>query len=264
MNSSSEQHPSVAGTPEDTSSSGKKQVKRCGTCREVKSSSDFYEIIHGHYVRRPQCIPCREKLEKHLSLFIKKRESKRKRLQKIFTRNSKVCVSCGKSKSLSEYYCCNQNLDGLKGQCKKCRADYTKKWHQNNPGYASEKRKEWLKANPDKARKADTKAKAKHRRKYRERERARQMVTRAREHGLVLDSCSWLGCTATENIEAAHDDYSKPHLIHSMCRKHHRMWDYCKGELPFDLPVIDISIYLKKLKRTKPTADEQQRVRVSP
>lgn len=179
----------------------------------------------------------------------------------------KFCTQCEEWKDRSEFY-------AKQAKCKICNKrealkryyenhEHNKKraltyYHDNRKHLLIAKRK-WVNANRKQVRLTNNKARQVHRERYPDREYARHIVNLARKHGLVLESCSWPGCTATENIEAAHDDYSKPHLIHELCRKHHRMWDYCKGELPFDLPVIDISGCLG---RTKPTADVSQRVEV--
>jgi len=177
---------------------------------------------------------------------------------------AKWCPKCLHFRLRSEFYANKQTNDSLDCWCKECRKENTRKWNDDNRGYHGKRKKEWRKVNPDKNRELDTKDKAKHRKRHPDREYARQGVALAREHGLVLSSCSWPNCTATKKIEAAHDDYSKPHLIHGLCRKHHRMWDYCKGELPFDLPTIDISAYLKPSGRGRPRRALSRRVEVSP
>lgn len=289
MKSSSEQSPSVVRTKEDTSLAAGCQVKSdthkwCPKCGEWKDKSEFYlkdgypvfackqcyrivaltryyksEYAKGAKSRKLQ----RERKQKKLQ---RQHELKQKAQQQVQQRKmnsiSKICSTCGKRKAKAMYYRNRKSIDGLTSICKSCSNLKVKEWQRDNREYQKERNKKWKKANPDKARQADTRAKAKHRRRHPGREKARQVVTRAREHGLVLGSCCWPNCTATEKIEAAHDDYSKPHLIYELCHKHHNMWDYCKGELPFDLPVIDISIYLKPSGQGRPRKELQKQIGV--
>ena len=76
---------------------------------------------------------------------------------------TKVCNSCGVSKSLEEYSKRSASPDGYQHKCKDCnRADnanyrqsyplYKKEWDKNHPGAQSKITREWVKRNPDKFR----------------------------------------------------------------------------------------------------------------
>lgn len=78
----------------------------------------------------------------------------------------------------------------------------------------------------------------------------------ARQNGLKLKRCVWLGCKTTENIQAHHPDYSLPHKIIALCRKHHSEWHRRKGQLPPGFPIVDISLWLKPLGYRAPNSEQ--------
>ena len=155
----------------------------------------------------------------------------------------KRCSKCKDWKLRLEFYANKRNKDGLDCWCKDCRNKQTKQWRRDNRGqckrYTSQEQ--------------DTIYKARHRAKHRVRYYARYQLQKARENGLHLDRCVWPGCTETENIEGHHPDYHFPFLVSPLCpaNKHHKAADLVGDKLGFDLPTIDISVYLKS-KSVKP------------
>ena len=154
-------------------------------------------------------------------------------------------------KPRSEFYANKQNKGGLDSYCKECRKRSTRDCHRDHPGQNQ------------KTREQDTAYKARHRAKHPDRHYARRQLLQARENGLILDRCAWLGCTETSQIEGHHPDYSKPHEIVSFCNLHHKAADLLGDKLGFDLPTIDISIYFKKGKRGRPRTERESEVGVT-
>ena len=51
----------------------------------------------------------------------------------------KQCSTCKLQKPITEFYKCNQNVDNLYHQCKKCKSEYDKRRHVDNPNYRKSK-----------------------------------------------------------------------------------------------------------------------------
>lgn len=165
----------------------------------------------------------------------------------------KWCPKCLHFKLRSEFYANKKNKDGLDYWCKDCRKKYISEWKCDNRKLLKHYRMPQEK---------DTEYKARHRAKHPDRHYARSQLLKARKNGLNLDRCSWPGCTETKKIEGHHSDYSKPYEIMSLCRLHHKAADLCGDKLGFDLPVIDISGYLKPSGRGRPRRALSQRIGV--
>ena len=63
----------------------------------------------------------------------------------------KTCSKCKIEKSLSEFNKQKRAKDGLHTYCKKCQAEYRKKWHQDNREKNKESSKRWRKENMERA-----------------------------------------------------------------------------------------------------------------
>ena len=61
----------------------------------------------------------------------------------------KKCSTCKVEKELSEFNKQKANKDGLQGQCKDCKNEYSKQWKQANKGNIKEYNKEWCQANKE-------------------------------------------------------------------------------------------------------------------
>jgi len=146
------------------------------------------------------------------------------------------CTTCKTLKDKSEYY-------GRSKRCRDCAKAYQAEWVKKNPGYMTQKRKEWALRNPEKAAEID-------RKKY-ERRKAKQPVKEPRvsltpwerkkrslennpirlaamkiykyavRHGkLVRGPCAV--CGTTEGIDGHHTDYTQPLNVVWLCKPHHR------------------------------------------
>jgi 5-methylcytosine-specific restriction endonuclease McrA len=62
----------------------------------------------------------------------------------------KICTSCLKVKSLTDFYKDSKSEDGYRTRCKVCHAKAVKKWQTNNPAKFKEVNKKWKKAHKEK------------------------------------------------------------------------------------------------------------------
>lgn len=131
----------------------------------------------------------------------------------------KTCFKCGKELPIDEFYRHSQMKDGHLNKCKVCarrdvRENRTKKVEYyreyDHLRQYMETRKQWLLEHQRKVR-------ALHRDKY----KCRSAVQNAlRSHRLIKQPCEI--CGAMENVQAHHEDYSKPLDVIWLCFKHHR------------------------------------------
>jgi 5-methylcytosine-specific restriction endonuclease McrA len=66
--------------------------------------------------------------------------------------NSKTCTKCGQTLSIDCFSPKPTGQNGLRAQCKECRAEYTRQWSANNKERKAESDRQYRKANPDKIR----------------------------------------------------------------------------------------------------------------
>jgi 5-methylcytosine-specific restriction endonuclease McrA len=66
--------------------------------------------------------------------------------------NSKTCTTCGQTLSLDCFSPKPAGQKGLRSQCKKCRAEYTRQWSAANSDRKKQSDKQYRQAHPDKRR----------------------------------------------------------------------------------------------------------------
>jgi hypothetical protein len=125
---------------------------------------------------------------------------------------SRTCKECGGDKAASDFY------PGT-GRCKGC---VCRKVRENR----ADKREQYSAYEQGRFKRPERKAQmleAQRRRRaaHPEKNRARDMVAKALRSGkLIKGPCEV--CGTAENVQAHHDDYSKPLEVRWMCFKHHR------------------------------------------
>jgi len=147
-----------------------------------------------------------------------------------------TCTTCKTRKDKSEFY-------GRSKRCRECARAYQAEWVKQNPGYMTQKRKEWALRNPEKAKEIDrqkylrrkakqppkeprvkltaSEKKRRHFEKHPIRSAAMKIYKYAIKRGtLVRGPCTV--CGATENIDGHHTDYTKPLDVVWLCKPHHR------------------------------------------
>lgn len=145
----------------------------------------------------------------------------------------KRCFKCGETKPLDAYYTHPRMADGHLNKCKECTKRDTKATVKANPekraAYERERwdrpaRKKAVRASLRAARKRDPERFAQYSKdsdaKYPERKKARSAVGHAvRDGRLKKLPCS--ACKTKKNVQAHHDDYSKPLKVCWLCRRCH-------------------------------------------
>lgn len=104
------------------------------------------------------------------------------------------------------------------------------------PYKSHEKIQQWRRDNRDKMRASFRKWYAKNGKAYRlknhEKMRSHEKVNDSLRYGkLSKQPCEV--CATTKDVQAHHDDYTKPLEVHWLCRKHHRAHHDNKGDNKF-------------------------------
>lgn len=131
----------------------------------------------------------------------------------------KKCFKCHETKPLSEFYKHKQMADGHLNKCKGCaKNDVNKNRYKNYEYYLDYDRRRFHE-NVDR-RKYSYEKSRQHRQSSPIKRQARVLVRNAvRDGRLAKQPC--VVCGTTENIEAHHEDYSRPLEVVWLCRKHH-------------------------------------------
>ena len=95
-------------------------VKKCGSCREIKDTSEFVERRDAPGKFMPRCKACRG-LEQS-----DKRTVKQSVKPEVTEYALKKCTRCGEEKATDEFHRNRLKKDGLSGYCKQCRIDWSK------------------------------------------------------------------------------------------------------------------------------------------
>ncbi len=131
----------------------------------------------------------------------------------------KRCFKCGNTKTLDEFYAHPQMKDGHLNKCKECTkqdvvSNYADKREQYHT-YERERNQMLFR------RLALREGHRRHNLRNPDKYRARSAVGRALRDGvLTRQACAF--CGSTENVQAHHDDYSKPLDVVWSCFKCHR------------------------------------------
>lgn len=150
----------------------------------------------------------------------------------------KKCNRCGKIKPLDEFVKDSRKPNGRGSSCTSCRGEYLREW--NKLPHAKKAKRRYAIANREKAAAASRKyAKANREKRAEsqakwiqanpEKRRAHIAVGNAvRDGRLVKMPCEI--CGTTENVDAHHEDYSKPLCVRWFCHVHHFEFAHEYGE----------------------------------
>lgn len=131
----------------------------------------------------------------------------------------KYCNTCETEKSKSMFGNRKASIDGLSPKCKTCQKVYDKA-RLKDPQRQEARR---VYAQTDEGRIKSNKAKADYRKRNPAKVSAHSKVRRAIRLGnLHRQPCE--ACKSTKDIEAHHDDYSKPLNVRWLCSTHHSEW----------------------------------------
>lgn len=145
----------------------------------------------------------------------------------------KICFKCGTEKPLTQFYKHSKMADGHLGKCKACtKADSKRNRSENidehrardrarhwgdpeRRSYSNAKSREWREKNPERH--------AEHQKSWAmrnpEKRKAHHAVSNAvRDGRLERGMCEVCGCA---DVQAHHDDYSKPLDVRWLCIAHH-------------------------------------------
>ncbi len=139
----------------------------------------------------------------------------------------KTCFKCGQTKLLSEFYRHPMMADGHLNKCKECTRRDTRTNRQERREYYLLYDRRRYDTNPERCqrsekptRQARTQQRKRYRARYPERFKANAAVGNAiRDGRLIRKPCEI--CGSTVEVEAHHEDYSKPLDVRWLCKTHH-------------------------------------------
>ena len=142
----------------------------------------------------------------------------------------KVCKECKTKKPLSEFYKHPETSDGYLNKCKECKRTYALKYREENLEEVREKDRKKGRTDKHRARvkiyhatdrgkQKASEAKARWRKKNPLKRKAHDAVARALRAGVIKKKPCRI--CKSKNVEAHHEDYSKPLKVIWFCNKHH-------------------------------------------
>ena len=147
------------------------------------------------------------------------------------TGQKKACKTCGKVKPFTDFYRDRRLRSSYFTECKVCTRLRNVAWRKVNPERHAASKKAWQKANIElvsidqklwKKKNSDKVQEVKQRyaKRHPEKIQCWRVVNSAVRIGkIVKKPC--IKCGITEDIHAHHEDYTQPHQITWLCRKHH-------------------------------------------
>jgi hypothetical protein len=147
----------------------------------------------------------------------------------------KICKDCGVEKPMSEYYLHKGMMDGHLNQCKKCvrervsnnvkkNSEYYKKYEQERNKLPSrvQARKEYRQTERGKIYVAN--ARANFKKKFPMKHACHVIVSCALRNGSIKKETKCSECQSSKNVQAHHDDYTKPLSVRWLCSFCHSKW----------------------------------------
>jgi hypothetical protein len=144
----------------------------------------------------------------------------------------KTCSKCGKKKKLEDFYKRPTGRLGVTAHCKKCDNVRSRANYRKNPYECNQKAKEHNRKNPEQKKRQHKRYYEKHKdkinakiaernRKYPKRAKAISIVRSALMKGTLVRPSQCSKCDNKKNIQAHHEDYSKPLEIIWLCASCH-------------------------------------------
>ncbi len=141
----------------------------------------------------------------------------------------KRCFKCGETKELAAFYPHPKMADGYLNKCKDCTKKDVGKRYEEKRKFIS--KYEHKRSETPERRKKQISYALTARKRYPEKYKARYETRNAIRDGHIK-KCPCEICGTTLEVQAHHEDYSKPLEVKWLCRKHHR--EYERGKIiPF-------------------------------
>lgn len=189
------------------------KTKACNICKAKKSLDEFHHYVKAPDGRQSRCKTC----AKRIALEHYYRNKGKRKPHPV---QSKACTGCGVVKNATEFFSRAASVDGLQPCCKECDSQMRSQRYDENWDEERETRQRYGR-NPQRKKKA-----LESNRKYRQRNpqkmSAHNAINNALRDGKIErpNYCSDCGL-ATSNLEAHHEDYSKPLDVEWLCTRCH-------------------------------------------
>lgn len=189
------------------------QTKTCRLCLAVKPIHDFPVNPTGRFGVRTECKACYSEIKK--ARYQKNPEGNPRR-----TEGAKKCSKCGTEKPVEDFLSEKKALDGLKAECGDCLRVRSRNFSRNNRDAIRERNAAAM--TEEKRQKRNEDARSKYH-SMTDEQRIRRKARAKLFYFLSEGRIKKLPCEVCGNqeVEAHHDDYSKPLEVKWLCIKHH-------------------------------------------
>ncbi len=188
-------------------------MKSCRICKIKKPLDEYHRRKSADDGRQARCKIC----AKRISLDHYYRNKGKRKPQPV---QSKACTQCGTVKAAAEFFSRSASVDGLQPCCKECDSRVRSQRYDENWDREKENRQRYS-SNPQQKKKS-LESNRKYRQRNPQKTSAHNAVNNALRDGKIVrpDSCSDCGL-ATRDLEAHHEDYSRPLDVKWLCTRCH-------------------------------------------
>jgi hypothetical protein len=133
---------------------------------------------------------------------------------------TKRCPDCGEAKLVKAFSRDKRQEDGRCRRCKRCQAEYHRRWREGRREKDAQRQRDWRAANPGKLASQAFRSRVRNPEKHKARNAAKNAV----RDGVLRkpDLCEDCGVQFSRNeLHAHHDDYNKPLDVRWLCRPCH-------------------------------------------
>ena len=119
------------------------QQKTCSKCGEAKPPGQFYRDVSKRDGLSSRCRHCVNESDR------RRRQENLEHGRENGPWRQKTCSKCGETKPPDQFNRDARARDGLGTQCRACRNEAGRRWHQENQERAHETHQRWIQENPE-------------------------------------------------------------------------------------------------------------------